>query len=340
MAFRYLGNKTRITDWIVSTISDTVKPGARVADPMCGTAAVSLGLAAAGYRVTAADALRFPVLHARARLLYTSELDFSPAMASYASAIDALNRLPPAQGYFWREFGDAGQPANGRQPRGYFTADNAARIDAVRAQIAAWSAAGMTDQARDLLLHDLILAANDVANIAGTYGYFRATWSTASLKPLQLRATAMGTHSGQHQVMQGNVEDIASSLDVDACYLDPPYTKRQYAGNYHILETLALGDEPVAVGDGGLRDWYPQSSNFCLRRRAAEAFRETLKRLETQWIFISYSEDGQVPANNLMDLLSEFGRVRRVVLDIPRFRSNDRTASSPVEEHLYVLEKR
>ncbi len=33
------------------------------------------------------------------------------------------------------------------------------------------------------------------------------------------------------------------------CYVDPPYMKRQYAANYHLLETIAKGDNPVAAWD-------------------------------------------------------------------------------------------
>ena len=41
----------------------------------------------------------------------------------------------------------------------------------------------------------------------------------------------------------------------DTVYLDPPYTKRQYAAYYHVLETLAYGDEPEVSGVTGLRPW-------------------------------------------------------------------------------------
>ena len=69
MSYRYLGNKTRLTEWIVGEISRVLPAGSSIADPMCGTASVSMALARAGYSVTAADALTFPVVHARTRLL-------------------------------------------------------------------------------------------------------------------------------------------------------------------------------------------------------------------------------------------------------------------------------
>lgn len=339
MTFRYIGNKSRIADVLVAELAARLPPGARVADPMCGTASMSRALADQGFAVTAADELLFPVLHAKARLKPVTDRKFRAIGMTYAGALAFLNVLEPEPGFFWREYGALGSPANGRAPRLYFTADNAGRIDAIRRAIRQWSAGGLGADARDLLLHDLILATNRVANIAGTYGYFRATWSAASSVRLELRPTPTPPRDPRHQVMQGKVERLAGRIDADACYLDPPYTKRQYAGNYHIPETIAQQDEPNAVGDGGLRDWYEQSSRFCFKRSASDAMRETIKRLELPWIFVSYSEDGQIAPTDLRELLAEFGSVERRDVQIPRFRSNGAAAAGVVTEHLYVLEK-
>ena len=48
----------------------------------------------------------------------------------------------------------------------------------------------------------------------------------------------------------------------------PADTKRQYAAYYHILETIAHGDEPVVEGITGLRPWKSKASDFCYKRRA------------------------------------------------------------------------
>jgi adenine-specific DNA-methyltransferase len=99
----------------------------------------------------------------------------------------------------------------------------------------------------------LILATNDVANISGTYNYFHSSLSRASLKNLEMTRSVV-CPPRNHQVVHGSVFETLANLKVDLLYLDPPYTKRQYAGNYHILETIAMDDEPSPVGDGGLRE--------------------------------------------------------------------------------------
>lgn len=340
MAYRYLGNKSRIADWIASIVSEILPQKAAIADPMCGTATMSEAFARRNLKVVASDELRFPVLHAKARLLHNARYNFAEVARSYEDAIDKLNRLKPVRGFFWNEYSDQGTPANGAKPRKYFTGANAAHIDAIRANIKKWRHQGLMEDACDLLLHDLILALNDVANIAGTYGYYRATWNKASLKPLTMKPSEPISYKEQHSVFQGKVEMIAANLIVDGCYLDPPYTKRQYCGNYHILETIAQEDEPNPVGDGGLRDWYSQSSAYCYKRLVREAFHETIKQIQCRWIFISYSEDGQVPPEELLELLGNYGKIERLDTPIERFRSNSNGGKhGQVHEHLYVLEK-
>lgn len=335
MSFRYIGNKTKLADWIINEISLHAATGARVADPMCGTASVSLALAKAGYAVTASDALTFPVIHATRRLLIQDTPPFD-SFGGYVGALAHLNNVEPVEGYFFKEFSDAGRPANGRAPRKYFTAGNATKIDAIRTALLKLRSTGdITHEEHQLLLHDLILSVNEIANISGTYGYFHREFTQSSLKTLQLTASSFVRTRSVHKVMQGNVEELAHSLNCDVVYLDPPYTKRQYAGNYHILETLAREDEPEAQGDGGLRPWAQQSSAFCYRRTAADAFAKTLSGLEADHVFISYSEDGQIPASDMLDLLRSFGSVDVSERSYSRYRSSSRVQRGPITELLF-----
>jgi adenine-specific DNA-methyltransferase len=340
VAYRYLGNKSRLVDVIVAAVEDVLPVGGTVADPMCGTATVATALAHAGFTVTAGDELSFPVLHARVRLLLAETPDFA-ALGGYEAVQAALNALAPRSGFFHREYSDAGAPRNGCRPRAYFTGENAGRIDAIRATIRAWSARGLlTGGERDLLLHDLILAVNRVANIAGTYGYYRSSWNRSARAPLRLEPSPpAAAGGGGHAVVQGRVEDTVAGLDVDVLYLDPPYTKRQYAGQYHVLETLAVDDDPEPVGEGGLRDWYGQYSAFCSKRMVRDAFRTVLANARAPTVLLSYSEDALVPPDEALALLAEFGDVERRELPVARFRSNGGRPGR-VTEHLYVLDAR
>ena len=339
LGYRYLGNKTNLAPWIVEVASSIVTRGATVADLMCGTASVAEAFARAHYSVHAADELRFPGVHARVRLRKTQP-KFGRFAKGYAGALRALNMARPRKRLFHREYSPGGTP-NGRfRPRSYFSPENAAKIDGIRATIAEWRDEGrITSSETELLLHDLILAVNDVANIAGTYGYFRSGWNRSSLAPLVLKQTAFCWTPGTHRVSQGKVETLIKTVEADLCYLDPPYTKRQYAGQYHIPETLALGDEPKPVGEGGLRDWYPNSSAFCSKRHVEQAFREVLGRSTVEHLLISYSEDGLLGADVMRDLFSQFGQVTCYTKSRSRYRSNG-GKSEPLHEYLYHVRRR
>lgn len=337
MSYRYLGNKTKLADWIVYEVSKTVPRGARIADPMCGTASVSMAFAEAGFAVTASDALTFPVIHARTRLLAKEAPEFK-ALDGYEGALRWMRNVEPEHGYFYREFGSLGEPENGRASRLYFTADNAGHIDALRSGIKTMRLEGVVDELEhSVLLQHLLLSTNKVANISGTYGYFRKSLSKAALRPMVFEPIDFVNTPGAHCVLQGTVEELAPTLKTDVVYLDPPYTKRQYAGNYHILETIAQEDEPVAAGDGGLRPWMDQASDFCYRRSAGNAFHKVLSTLNAEQIFVSYSEDGQVAQDELIEIFQSFGEVAIQEQPHIRYRSNRKVKEGSVLERLYHI---
>jgi adenine-specific DNA-methyltransferase len=342
MSYRYIGNKTRLADVLTDLVRERVPTGGRVADLMCGTASVSAAVRAAGYRVVASDLMTFAYLHARVRLTMREPPPFEAFAGGYRGALDALNALPPEPGHIHREYGAEGSPAEGCAPRRYFTGENAAMLDAMTLRLRSWQAEGtITDPGHTLLRHDLILAANRVANIAGTYGHYRSKWSPSALNPIELLPTAFSTTGRlDHAVHQGPAERVARGLRADLCYLDPPYTKRQYAANYHLPETLARGDAPPAVGLSGLRPWRDQYSNFCSKVLVRDSFRKIVEGMDCPRFLVSYSEDGLLSRREMTDLLGEFGRVDCMELEVPRFRSNQSPLGRHLTEYVFDLERR
>jgi adenine-specific DNA-methyltransferase len=339
MSYRYIGNKTRLLGPLTSVIGDRLQRGAVVADLMCGTGSVSLALRRAGFRVVAADIMTFAYLHARVRLTLSSEPPFRGLGLAYRGVLSLLNELEPVEGHFFREYSPSGTPRAGVPPRAYFTAENAGRLDAIIHCLLCWKAEEAVDEAEYALLrHDLVLAGNRVANIAGTFGHFRSKWSPASLARVMLLPTQFDARSSiDHVVKQGRAESISAGLSADLCYLDPPYTKRQYAANYHIPETLARCDEPDAIGISGLRPWRDQYSDFCSKLRVRDSFRTIISGMDCPRFLISYSEDGLLSREELEGVLSEFGRVEVIELAGRRFRSNNSSLPRDLTEYVFDL---
>lgn len=341
MAYRYIGNKTRLAPQLLSMVDGLVSPGATVADLMCGTASFSFALRQAGYRVIASDIMTFAAQHAVVRLQLSEPPPFGAVSDDgYEEVLELLNRLDPVNGFMVREYSPAGRPEGGHPPRQYLSEENAGRLDAILGQLRTWELDGALESREIALLHhDAVMAVNEVANIAGTYGHFWSKWTSSSRRRLELTATEFFNFRTDHEVHQGRAEDVSRSLECDVCYLDPPYTKRQYAANYHLLETIARGDEPSANGISGLRPWRDQYSNFCSKRMIRDAFRNVIEGASCPLFLVSYSEDGLLSQEEMLGMLAEHGAVTCFEFPFPRFKSNKSKRSRTLTEFVFSLDR-
>ncbi len=340
----FIGSKRELSPHIVDQIARHVPPGASAADLFCGTASVSRELRRSGYRVAANDHLALCSTFAEAILLNDGTPLFADATAvigrsggGYLAVLDYLNGLEGIQGFVHRTYSPASASDVGYERR-YFTVENAARLDAIRAEIDALSPR-LTRGERALLLADLARAASGVSNTAGTYGCFLKSWKPRALQPLTLRPTSVLLGGPpEHVVTCDDVFRIAPVV-ADAIYADPPYTKRQYAAYYHVLETIVRADEPLVVGSTGLRRWQDQQSDFCYKQRAEGALRRLLGQVRCSYFFLSYSDDGHLCDAEIRSVLSDFGRVTMSEQPYRRYRSSGlRHVRSRVLERLYVLD--
>lgn len=353
MGYRYIGSKEKLADTIISIIRNHVPSAHTIIDLMAGTGLFSRALRQHGYSVTACDVMTYSYHHLIVNLLLDEEPPFKgiiekiPILAqqifnsNYEQVLAFLNSLPPKEGYFFNEFSPGGKPLNGCSPRMYFTPVNAAKIDAIRGTIKYWHESKfITDKEYSLLIHTLILSVNDIANIAGTYGHYLSHFVGRAKDDLKLVPAYIDNNSNiNHEVIQGYAEEISQGMAADVCYIDPPYIKRQYAANYHILETLARGDEPIAVGKSGLRPWRDQYSDFCSKIKIRNSLKRIITGIDCKHIFMSYSEDGLLEISDLLTFLSQFGEVTKTDIMYKRFKSNENNNSLQIKEFLIYLRK-
>lgn len=106
--------------------------------------------------------------------------------------------------------------------------------------------------------------------------------------------------------LRGDFRDVLNSMSdqVGVVYVDPPYTRDHYSRFYHVLETLALGDDPGVsrstsgsqnVASRGLYRVDRHQSPFSIRSQVGPAFTELFsqcKRLGVPLV-LSYSPTGK-----------------------------------------------
>jgi adenine-specific DNA-methyltransferase len=328
MTFRYIGSKARLTQPLSAAIRPFLQAGGCFVDAFAGTGSVASAAADEGWPVWVNDALNSATIMSHARLLSASETEFK-RLGGYEAAVEDLNGLAPTKGYFHATY----SPASSRSEAGgiarmYLSEPNACRLDAIRDRISNWRLAGMIDQNEEaLLLGDLIGAVNRVANIAGTYGCFMSRWQPNALRDLAITPRLLRAQPVDWKVTTGNAEGLRVGKD-DLVYLDPPYTKRQYASYYHILESIVLDDKPEVQGVSGLRPWHAKASAFCYKRKALQALIDTVTGYTCGQVILSYSSEGHVDLDDLLTALDLTGDVACTDIDgIGRYRPN-RTASS------------
>ena len=338
MCFRYIGSKARVVEDILERVG---KPdGGTFFDAFSGTGAVAQAASEAGWKVHVNDHLISAAMTSLARVTSAVQAAFA-GTGGYSKAIAELNAAKPVDGFIWREYSPASVGHCGTA-RMYFTEHNAKRIDGMRARIERWRQDRRINETEMyVLLADLMGAVNRVANTAGTYGCFLSRWQRQSLGDIEVVARRMPRTAPTATMTSGDVVDLRCEPE-DTVYFDPPYTKRQYAAYYHILETIALGDEPTVKGVGGIRPWREKASDYCYKARAAGALESLVAGCAARRVFLSYSTEGQVPLDVLASGLANVGTVRCHELNqVGRYRPNRAAsrAGSAVQEVLFEIDR-
>lgn len=344
---RYIGNKTRLLPFILGTLRRLhIAPGT-AHDAFAGTASVGRALKAEGWRVISSDIMTYSWVLQQAYVVAQRAPSFGalkrtdPELrrALRSTALQQLGgngtrrlaqvaeycstRLAPRDGFMTRHF----SPGGGRM---YFTAENAARLDATRGALHEWRVAGaIDDDGYFLLLAGLIEGADRVANTAGVYAAYIKSWQPNALRPLAVQVVEpLRGPAGSLAYCEDAERVAARTDDVDLLYIDPPYNSRQYVGYYHVPEIIARGwfpTPPALAGRTGLLAEHDLKSEWCSSRRAPDALRRLLAATSARHVLVSYNSEGLLPEGDLRALLADRavdGKVRRFRHSYRRYRAD------------------
>ncbi len=340
---KYIGNKTRLLNFIeTSFINSGLPKSGTFIDIFGGTGSVGAFFKKKGYRVISNDIMTYSYV-----LQYVSiAIDEMPPFAKITDdgILGVMNILNDPclreKGFFYENFAPGG--SCGRQ---YFSDSNAQRIDAIREKIEAWKNDNkLSLDEYFILLAALIDAADFVANISGTYGAFLKIWRSMALKNIHLEIPQLFNNGLQNLVYQEDANSLIQKIKGDILYLDPPYNARQYAPNFHVLETLSIWDKPVLAGKTGQRDYSNKKSLYCQKQHAVHALQNLVAHADVRYILLSYNNEGIIPKETIWEILNSKGSVQEYVQQYRRFRTERdhekrhyKECNDKVDEHLYVV---
>ncbi len=134
-------------------------------------------------------------------------------------------------------------------------------------------------------------------------------------------------------------EKYPEVLEGCTAYFDPPYNENQYFATYHIYNAITQNFEgfgdPYGVAQKSQVCKDPETkSDFCSKRRAAQAFEDMIKKCPAPRMVISYSEDGFVALEQIVQMIKDSGRKCEVVeVDHKKYNAG-KAKSNRVTEYL------
>lgn len=197
--------------------------------------------------------------------------------------------------------------------RKYFNDYNAGRIDYFREQIEEWKNNNLiSEDEYSYLLGCLLESVSKIANIAGVYGAYLKIWDPRAIKEIKfikIETTNSNNESVIIRTYNNNLNEIISDVDCDILYLDPPYTKNKYSVQYHLLETLIRNDNLQIVGITGGRHLDGVSDNWSKKYHVEVEFEKVIKNTKARHILMSYSSDGIMSKEYILNVLKRYGKV-------------------------------
>lgn len=351
---RFIGNKENLLDKIYYILQEREIKGNSFFDFFAGTTNVGQFFKKKGYQVFSSDLLYFSFVLQKAYIENNQELNFEKLLQNIpiqsnllfsnplTQVVDYLNSLPLQEGFIFQHYTPEGS-ANLVQPRMYFSNENGKIIDTIRIQIEKWKTENLiSENEYYVLLACLIETVPFYANISGVYAAFQKIWDPRAVKRMILRPISFVLGNKENQVFNENSVNLVEQIETDILYLDPPYNQRQYAPNYHLLETIAKYDNPEIKGVSGMRPYQNQKSQFCNAENALIELDKIAKKSKYNTLIMSYNTEGIMPQKNIISILKKYGKLELVEFDYLRFKSNSNGESKTkkfIQEQLYILQK-
>ena len=350
----YIGSKKKLLNFLEKSIYEVVgKTNFTFLDLFAGTGVVGQHFKSKGHKIIANDlqyysfvlnknyignhqVLKFAFLTKKLpKLLTVNEKNRLDYVCKY------LENIKGKQGFIYQNYCLGG--TKGKEfERLYFSDENGKKVDAIRQEIETWKEQGLINlNEYYFLLATLIENIDKVANTASVYGAFLKKLKKTAQAKFSMKPAYFVYNEQVHQIYKEDIETIIGKVKGDVLYLDPPYNHRQYAPNYHLLETIAYYDTPKINGKTGLRDYKKQKSSFCQKKHVLNSFRNIIRNADVKYIFLSYNNEGLLSLEDIKSVLSERGEYGVFQKEYNRFKADktekrNHKAKSVVEYLHYV----
>ena len=324
---RYIGNKAKLTRWIMDIINEHTGGFNTFFDVFAGTASVSKAAIPYAKKIIMNDFL------SSNNIIYQAffangiyDMNKLYTIIEYYNSIDpnSLN-----DNYFSDNFGDK-----------FFDYKNSKLIGYIREDIEK-RRYDLTTKEYAMLLASLIYSIDKIANTVGHFDAYikkEITYHPLSIKlikPLKPKSI---------EIFKEDSNMLVRSVIADVAYIDPPYNSRQYSRFYHIYENLVEWKKPELFGVA-MKPKAQNMSVYCTSSAPA-AFRDLIRNLNVKYIAVSYnntydsksgSSKNKITLGQIKSILEERGDT--IVYDCAhRCFNTGKTTFADHKELLFITE--
>lgn len=349
----YIGSKLSLLKFIEESIDKVVDKNSRIfCDLFAGTGIVGAYFKKKGYSIISNDLQYYSYVLNKHYIENHRVLKFEGLVNVLSSlknvklserkdvVCNYLTNIAGVKGFVYKNYCPGGTK-NSVEQRQYFTDENGQRCDAIRQTIEVWKNEQLiTGGEYYFLLTSLIESIDKFANTASVYGAFLKKIKNSAQKIFVYKPAELIINEQDHRVFNEDINKLIKKIKGDVLYLDPPYNQRQYATNYHILETIAKYDNPNIHGKTGLRDYEDQKSAYCSRPQVKKTFKELIDNADVKYIFLSYNNEGLMTPDDIKEIMGARGKYGVFTQKYGRFKADkgrNCKATETVEYLHYVV---
>ena len=267
---RYIGNKAKLTRWIMDIINEHTGGYHTFFDVFAGTASVSKAAIPHADKIIMNDFLSSNNIIYQA---FFGEGQYD--LDKLYSIVEYYNSIKPSSvrdNYFSENFGGKFFDYLNSKVIGYIREDLERRRN------------DLTTKEYAILLASLIYSIDKIANTVGHFdAYIKKEIAYHPLyiqliRPLEPKSV---------EIHKEDSNMLARKVMADVAYIDPPYNSRQYSRFYHIYENLVEWQKPELFGVA-MKPKAQNMSAYCTASAPA-AFRDLIQNLNVRYIAVSYN---------------------------------------------------
>ena len=356
----YIGNKRKLLDLIHQAIKLTNIENGTFVDLFSGSTVVSRFAKKLGFRVLSNDWEPYSEQIAKGTIVLNKIPEFEK-LGGHENVFKILNDVEPLEDYVSRHLCPSDDNnLDHEKDRLFFMRKNGMKIDAMRELISNWVDNDMiSDTEFSYIMASFMYSVSYVSNTSGVFKGFHKGWggsngtaqyricSDIKLRPAIIYDNGQDNISSREDagLLVDNLSELLGDVP-DIVYLDPPYNQHPYGSNYHVLNSIVLWDKPkfpekITRGTkSAIRlDWRSERrSAYNSKIKAVEEFDNLIRKINCKYILTSYSTEGNIPLQKMMNILGSKGSLSVVKREYVRYRvSPTRLSPKPRNVEFVVI---